>query len=403
MVASAACIAVAIIKAEVAQARSERAKPSIGAGTAASRSCIPGYFVKSPYADWKLIIFAGSRQACGEPLAKPVLLTFFLRFAVRLRPAQHVCVPLHGRREGKVRLTTLVTPDGQWVFAGSSEFLAALGDPDPDYDAETFAVKNLGFVKMSMIDKSIIEIELHPRNVSLPAVLAVQQQVQSAGVKLFRIRHFDTVWHSEITSSAEQAMVRLSQLTAPTFVAPFQHRFVVEPKEYSQLLDDDDNELRFMAQKWRAAFGRFDSTVISFAINHQLLPRMAIIGVKPRPAEPVFRFLGEAHSNWLDRKHHSLIGESLQNLPDKDYGNWASEFYKDVASTGQPRFDCVTAMIHRQSGPYQTRYERLVLPWTTPSDEILVTVCNRRLSEEGMLSPLGPSDSSLARNSLKSA
>lgn len=45
------------------------------------------------------------------------------------------------------RLTMLVTADGEWVLEGSAEFLAALGDPEPDYDAGGFAVKNLGFVR----------------------------------------------------------------------------------------------------------------------------------------------------------------------------------------------------------------------------------------------------------------
>ena len=303
------------------------------------------------------------------------------------------------------RLTTMVTSDGQTVFPGSPEFLAALDDPDPDYDAEAFAVKNLGFIKVSIIDQSIVEIELHPRNVTMQAVLAVQQQIQSAGVNLFRIKHFDTSWQSEITSTAEQAMIRLSQLTAPGFVAPFQQRFLVEPKDYSQLLDDETNELRFMAQKWRMSFGRFDSTVISFAINHQLLSRMMIIGVRPRPADPVYRFIGETHSSWLDRTYHSsVIGERLENIPDKDYGEWASQFHKDVALTGQPRFDCVTAAINRPPRTYNSRYERLLLPWSTASDEILVTVCNRRVSDTPTVPPnFADDDSSALRNSLKSA
>ena len=94
------------------------------------------------------------------------------------------------------RLTMLVTPDGRWVFPNSEEFLAALGDPAPDYDAISFAVKNLGFVKLQIIGQSIIEIELHPRNVELPALLATQQQLLSRRIKLFRIRFFDTSWHS---------------------------------------------------------------------------------------------------------------------------------------------------------------------------------------------------------------
>src|SRR5436309_11860624 len=100
----------------------------------------------------------------------------------------------------------------------------------------------------------------------MPAVLAVQQQIQSIGVNLFRIKHFDTAWQSEITSTAEQAMIRLSPLTAPGFAAPFQQRFLVVPNAYSLLLEDESNELRLMAQKWRISFARFDRTVISFAI-----------------------------------------------------------------------------------------------------------------------------------------
>jgi hypothetical protein len=302
------------------------------------------------------------------------------------------------------RLTTLVTPEGQWVFPGSSEFLEALGDPDPDYDAEAFAVKNLGFIKFSMIERSITEIELHPRNVALAALLAVQQQIQSSDVKLFRIKYFDTAWHSEITSSAEQAIVRLSQLTAPAFVASSRERFIVEPQDYSQLLRDESNTLRLMAQKWRMSFGRFDTGLIPFAINHQLLPHMIIVGVKPQPAEPVFRFIGDAHSKWLEpRYHHTAIGEKLENFPDKDYGAWVSQYYKSVASTGQPRYDHITASIQRRAKPYVTYYERLLLPWSTASDEILVTLFSKRLSADSELPKYSGSESPSAMNLAKSA
>jgi hypothetical protein len=302
------------------------------------------------------------------------------------------------------RLTMLVTPDGQWVFPDSSEFLAILGDPNPDYDAEAFAVKNMGFIKFSVIERTIIEIELHPRNAELPALLAVQQQIQSSEVNLFRIRHFDTEWHSEITSSSEQAIVRLSQLTAPAFVAQSRDRFIVEPQDYSQLLNNQGNPLRAMAQKWRTSFGSFDANLIPFAIKHQLLPHMMIIGVKPQPADPVFRFIGEAHSNWFGSRHRfNAIGDKVANFPDKDYGAWTSQYYKSVASTGQPRYDHITATIQRQPSPYTTHYERLMLPWTTASDEILVTMFSKRLADESDLSKYVGLDSPEVRNSSKSA
>src|SRR5579884_2376192 len=176
------------------------------------------------------------------------------------------------------RVTMLATPDGEWVFEDSPEFRAALGDPDPnpDYDATLFAIKNLGFIRFEMLGKSVVEIELHPRNVGLPALLAVQEQLQLSRVSLFRIRHFDTTWRSEIFPAAECAMERLSELCAPSFTPPSSKKYIVEAKDYVTLMRDGNSMLRLLVQKWRMSFGHFDSTVLSFAIKHGLLGRMVI-------------------------------------------------------------------------------------------------------------------------------
>ncbi|MGH9810887.1 MAG: hypothetical protein ACRD9W_27175, partial [Terriglobia bacterium] len=240
------------------------------------------------------------------------------------------------------RLTMLVTPDGRWVLPDSAEFLAALGDGAPDYDAQAFAVKNLGFIKFQILDGSITEIELHPQNVELPALLAVQQQLLSSQVKLFRIKYFEASWKSEIVYSAELAVSRLSELCAPTFAPPHSKKFVAEPRDYTTLFHNTENPLGLMAQKWRMSFGSFDPTVISFAIKHQLLSRMMIVGVKPRRTDPIFRFIGDGF-NWLEADYQfNGIGEAIENQPDKEYGSWVAEFYKSVASTGQPRYDVVS-------------------------------------------------------------
>jgi hypothetical protein len=303
------------------------------------------------------------------------------------------------------RMAMFITSDGEPVLPGSREFFQALGDPAPDYDAEAYAVRNHGFIKVTVIEQSICEIEVHPRTVTLPALLGVQQMIQSCGVNLFRIKHLDKTWLSEITSSAERAMSRLAELSAPQLVVGPRDRYTVEPLDYAKLLDDENNPLRPMAQKWRAAFGQFDATVISFAINYNLLSQMVIIGIRPQQPEPVWRFIGDAHSSWLDRRHHqTMLGEKIENIPDKEYAVWAAEFYKHVASTGQPRFDCVAASIESATGPYFTRYERLVLPWRTTSDEVLVTVSPRRLSSGAISdadapSANDPADRKLARSS----
>jgi hypothetical protein len=112
--------------------------------------------------------------------------------------------PSARRAEGIVEhLTVLVTADGRWVFPDSDEFLADLGDPNPDYDAVGYAVRNFGFIKFQVLDRLVTEIELHPRNVELPALRAVEHRITEPGAtKLFRIKYLDTEWHSEIFASA---------------------------------------------------------------------------------------------------------------------------------------------------------------------------------------------------------
>lgn len=257
--------------------------------------------------------------------------------------------------------------------------------PKSDYDAAMFAVKNLGFIKFQILDCSIIELELHPRNVQLPALLGIQQQLLLSQARLIRIKYFDTAWRSEIMTSSERAISRLSELCAPGFAPPPRERFIAEPRNFSSLFDDENSPLRPFAQKWRVSFGYFDPSVISFAIDHQLLSRMMIAGIRPHTMDPVFRFIGDGFKSLDDEYPFHAIGERIENLTDKEYGSWVAEFYKSVARTAQPQYDIVTAAIEARPASnkfFVTRYERLLLPWKTPSDEVLVTVVSKTLGEE---------------------
>ena len=284
------------------------------------------------------------------------------------------------------RLTMLVTSDAQWVLPDTPEFFAALGDPDPDYDSMAFAVKNLGFIRYQVLERSIVEVELHPRNVELPALLAVQHEILRSQVTLFRIKFFDTEWRSEISSSPEHVVSRLSELCAPVFAPPPTERFIVEPVDFASLFDDEDNRLRPVAQKWKVSFGQFDPSVIALAVTHKLLSRMVIVGVKPRQSDPVWRFIGDGHK-WIgDNYRFRGLGEKVADMPDKDYGEWATGFYKSVASAGVPRYDLVTGTIQYEDEAGKPRrphrYERLMLPWKTPTGEVFVTMCSKPLGTE---------------------
>ncbi len=216
-------------------------------------------------------------------------------------------------------------------------------------------------------------------------MLAVQQQLLTSTVRLFRIKYFMTSWQSEILPASDLAVSRLSELCAPKFAPAAKDRFLVEPQDYSKLYDGGEGPLRLLAQKWRMSFGHFDPSVISFAIKQQMLSRMMIFGVKPDSSDPVFRFIGDGF-RWLESDYQfNGIGERVENQPDKDYGGWVSDFYRSVARTGQPRYDHVSAAIQAAPGQRQlftTRYERLLLPWKTSSDEVFVSMLSKILARD---------------------
>jgi len=107
-----------------------------------------------------------------------------------------------------------LAPDGAWLREDSSEFLAALGDPDPDYDAPLFAIKNLGFILVRLVDASLVEVTLHPRNVEPAALRSLHHWLQSFESCSFKFNYMRERWVLEHFTAPVQLMCRLFEITA---------------------------------------------------------------------------------------------------------------------------------------------------------------------------------------------
>jgi len=271
--------------------------------------------------------------------------------------------------------TFLVTPDGRWLPETGLEFLKEVGDLDPDYDAPMFAVKNLGFIKVEIISDLVVGITVHPRNVDLNSLIAVNHVLSKSTARAFCIRYLTTRWEREILPSAERAFERLHDLYSLARLEDQRssERFSAVRQDHERILNSGEHRLRPILQKWRMAFGAFDDTVLPFMARHGFLRRTIVVGVHPEEPDPVFRYVGDAF-DWLgDRDFpYRAIGEKVVNQPDREYGQWVAEDYRQTALRKLPQLDKVTASLRGREG--QTVYDRLLLPWTTKSGEILVTV-----------------------------
>jgi hypothetical protein len=108
----------------------------------------------------------------------------------------------------------LITPTGDWLRGGSREFLALLGDPDPDYDAAMFAVRNLGFIAVRR-HEAMLEVVLYPRNVEGGAVDAAVAMLGSSAARLFRITYLTDRWRHETVTAARDTAARIMELCPP--------------------------------------------------------------------------------------------------------------------------------------------------------------------------------------------
>jgi hypothetical protein len=279
--------------------------------------------------------------------------------------------------------TVLISPQGAW-FAGSGPALnEAIGYPDPDFDVAAFAVRNLGYIKVETIENILLDIEFHPLHVAPAALAAAQDHLAASLQRLVRLRYLAQEWRTEIAVSADQAARRLSELCVP-FQAiandvPYKATRLGDRALFSQA---EDSARRALFQKWRASFHQFDDTILPFAIRRGLAGSMTVVGVLPGADEPVFRYIGEQFWGFGSDFFLRAIGEKVQHQPDKLFGEWVAQFYREVAASRHPRFDRVDARIDNSARGIEYRYDRLMLPWSTPSGEVLITVCSRFLPDD---------------------
>jgi hypothetical protein len=290
-----------------------------------------------------------------------------------------------------MRVTTaLISPEGTWLPASGMALHQALGYPDPDFDAAGFAVRNLGYIKLEMIEDALLDIECHPQHVSPAALAAVQRHLESSGQRLFRLRYLAEDWRTEVIVSPTLASRRLSELCTTDMHQNASGRFRATELDLSQLSGaGDDDRRRALLQKWRASFGRFDDTVLPFAFKHGLAASMVLTSVKPHQPDPIFRYIGESFWGWGQDFYIIAVGDRVENQPDKDYGEWVSRFYCDVATSNRPRYDRVDAYIKKSARGEEYSYERLMLPWSTGSGEVLITLSSRILSGDPPRAPDG--------------
>jgi transcriptional regulator with XRE-family HTH domain len=156
---------------------------------------------------------------------------------------------------------------------------------------------------------------------------------------------------------------------------------------------------RPLLKLWDASRGTLDRELLADLVGGRLAQQVILLRQPSRST----RLLVEHIDTPVLRPCEaiSLVGRSLEEMPDRDFGRWITEGYVETLVDEAPRIESVLADI-RAPGEQtlRSRYDRLLLPWRSRGDRF---VLNMRLihwrqivSEDGLLPKVTRHDSRAA-------
>lgn len=257
----------------------------------------------------------------------------------------------------------LITPQGHWLKPGSEQYYNFIEYDSADFDVVGYALRNMGAIAVGFAGDTLC--------VALRLPLIAGEGLKSLIARLGRIAKGEVrvdiltdAWRSEVYNSGIEAGCRLESLRAHAEDASYPHSGgVTEPLSLSSVMIQDNHPMKPVLQKWRANFNRFDDTVLDFITEKGLLDRTVIASVDGE-GEPIFSFIGSGFRFYGRRFPVEAIGGKVRDQPDKDYGLWTDQIYRDTVHQEQPRLEQVRASIRSgDSVVHHTKYSRLLLPW----------------------------------------
>lgn len=267
----------------------------------------------------------------------------------------------------------LIDSQGRVWDPFDDQLLVKLGDPDPDYDLVSYAVKNLGFIDVLIGDAAVgTTVRIRELAVTAPALFAAADLISRAAVGPVTVISGTDQWSERSFDTASDAVAWLEDRTNANALTSGFSDIAVIPQDLNRLsnrrlnaLEQNDDRLALLFKKWRISSGRFSYDTTQFMVNFQLLDRATLA----RPSDSatiVWDHLGHK-LNMYERDdkawHLVLVGRPVDQQNDANYGAFIHTAFQQTLAKGSPRFDHIDAVIRNRRGAHRSRYDRLILPW----------------------------------------
>jgi hypothetical protein len=239
--------------------------------------------------------------------------------------------------------------------------------PGPDTDIVDYSVRNLGFVLLRPHGR-MVRAEMHLPLVKPATLIGVYYHLLDLRPQQILLSRLS----AQGAGASHELFDDLSEFAATI------ERDIDDPgvqrhrPAYALLarpLEDIDRAryARFVPAMalWRRARGRMRRNLLAFLRDRGLAGRAMLLFSPPGKSELVCVHVGSNHC-FVARacSPFLLVGESVERLPDREYGFWAARSYYASLADHKPRLETVSAVLERDDGQRLWSYhDRLILPW----------------------------------------
>lgn len=250
--------------------------------------------------------------------------------------------------------------------------------PDADFDITAYAVRNLGWIEISL-DRPAgrIEAKFRSLTVSFGAVSALYALLSNAPWKTIRFEYDLFGWMTETYEDSGTACAALHAVVQ-SVIKFFHHPpYTSVEKNPARLREEDAGSSKMLAsvlELWQERSGEIADDVTHRMREIGILPRLMLIGVDSSGSDGRFQYIGSGFTVYGDRWPREAIGRNIQEQPDRAYAARVAESCMRAALSSEPRYTHVDACIgvpgqdHRRS-----RYKCLKTPWTNSrGDQVLM-------------------------------
>lgn len=246
--------------------------------------------------------------------------------------------------------------------------------PQPDVDVIAYAVRNLGYVLLRQQGR-MVRAEMRPelvRPATLIGLYYALLDLQPDQILLSRL--VETGSTHELFHDLSEFVATVERDIGDDEMQRRRPAFALSPRSLLHL--DRSRYARFLpaVSLWSAARGYLPGDLLSRLRAQGVPKRVALlrnpVGTGRLVYEHVgsgYSFIGHACSPLL------LIGQDIDMLPDRDYGQWAARSYYQCLADHKPRLETVSAVMRRTDGQrLWSYYDRVLLPWRSGDGSIFV-------------------------------